>query len=371
MLVGRDRERRALERLMSEARAGRSGVLALTGEPGIGKSALLEAAEDAATGMRVLRARGVPSESHIPFAGLFELLRPALGSLDRIPSPQAEALETALALRPGRAEDRFAVGAATLSVLAAHAEQEPLAVLVDDAHWLHGSSADALLFAVRRLVADPIAVVLTVREGEASLLDGADLPTLRLGGLTADAAALLLRREAPAATADAAARLHHETGGNPLALLELAHEEHPQLPLDVPVAVVTSMAAAYVQRAEALPAPTRDALALAAATDRGDLGLLARAGRALGVGVADLARAESAALVSVREARVEFRHPLARSAIYAAAPPERRREIHRALADALPDADRDRRAWHLALAAVGPDETASSALEQAGRRAYE
>src|SRR4051812_8409926 len=150
MLVGRDRERRALERLLTDAREGRSGVLALTGEAGIGKSTLLDAAQEAAAGMGVLRARGVPSESHIPFAGLFELVRPALGRLDRIPAPQAEALETALALRPGRAEDRFAVGAATLSVLAAHAEQEPLAVLVDDAHWLDGSSAEGLLFRVPR-----------------------------------------------------------------------------------------------------------------------------------------------------------------------------------------------------------------------------
>src|SRR3954468_4097689 len=193
MLVGRDRERRALERLLTDAREGRSGRLALTAEAGTGKATPPHAAREAAAGMGVLRARGVPSESHIPFAGLFELVRPALGSLDRIPAPQAEALETALALRPGRAEDRFAVGAATLSLLAAQAEQEPLAVLVDDAHWLDGSSADALLFAVRRLVADPIAVVLTVREGEASLLDGADLATLRLEGLAAEAAALLLR----------------------------------------------------------------------------------------------------------------------------------------------------------------------------------
>src|SRR6266480_4264022 len=141
MLFGRDQEQLALTRLLQDARSGRSGVLAVIGEAGIGKSALLGYAEEQSGGMNVLRARGVPSESHIPFAGLFELLRPALGCLDRIPSPQAEALGTALALRPGRAEDRFAVGAAPLSLLAAHAEREPLAVLVDDAHWLDGSSA--------------------------------------------------------------------------------------------------------------------------------------------------------------------------------------------------------------------------------------
>src|SRR4051794_36139282 len=176
MLVGRDRERRELGDLLAAAREGRSGVVVLTGESGIGKSALLDATAAAAEGMRVLRARGVESESQVPFAGLLELLRPALSAVERIPEPQAAALGSALALRPGTAQDRFAVGAATLSLLAAYADEAPLLVLVDDAHWLDGASADALLFAVRRLVADPIAVVLAVREGEPSLVDGAGLP---------------------------------------------------------------------------------------------------------------------------------------------------------------------------------------------------
>src|SRR4051794_15957922 len=370
MLLGREREQQALARLLDEARAGRSGALGIVGEPGIGKSALLEHAASLAAGMRVLRARGVPSEAQIPFAGLFELLRPALDCLDRIPTPQASALESALALRPAQPEDRFAVGAATLSLLAAAAEAQPLAVLVDDAHWLDGSSADALLFAVRRLLAEPIAVVVAAREGESSLLDGGVLPALRLEGLDARAAELLLRRDAPGTGADAAARLHRETGGNPLALLELARERPPELALDAPVPVVTSVAQAYVQRASALPERTRAVLVLAAATDRGDLALLARTAAALGLEIADLAPAEEAALVVVQDARVEFRHPLARSAIYGAAPAERRREVHRALAGALPDADADRRAWHLALAAAGPDDSASSSLEQAAERAH-
>ena len=167
-------------RLLEDARAGRSGVLAVVGEAGIGKSALLGYAEEQAAGMKVLRARGVRSEARIPFAGLLELLRPALGGLPAIPGPQAEALQSALALRPARARDRFAVGAATLSLLATYAETAPVVVLVDDGHWLDGSSSDALLFAVRRLVADPVAVIVAVREGESSLLDGADLPTLQL-----------------------------------------------------------------------------------------------------------------------------------------------------------------------------------------------
>ena len=371
MLLGREREQQALESLLEDARGGRSGVLALIGEVGIGKSALLERAVELATGMRVVRARGVPSETQIPFAGLFELLRPALGSLDRIPAPQASALESALALRPGRPADRFAVGAATLSLLAAYAESQPLAVLVDDVQWFDGSSAAALLFTARRLLAEPIAVVLTARTGESSLLDRAALPTLRLEGLDVRAAELLLRRAAPETGAETAARLHRETGGNPLALLELAHEHPPELALDVPVPIVTSVAEAYLQRAAGLPVRTRDILVLAAATDRGDLALLARTASTLGLDVADLAPAEETGLVAVQGARLEFRHPLARSAIYAAAPAARRREVHRALAGALPDADADRRAWHLALAAAGPDEAASSALEQAATRAHE
>ncbi|MGZ8782557.1 MAG: LuxR C-terminal-related transcriptional regulator, partial [Gaiellaceae bacterium] len=182
---------------------------------------------------------------------------------------------------------------------------------------------------------------------------------------------LLLLSEAPDTGHDVAARLHRDTGGNPLALIELACEEPSDLPIDAPVPVVTSVAHAYLQRAATLPERTRDALVLAAATDRGDLVVLARAAAAMGIDVADLAPAEQAGLVAAEGARIEFRHPLARSAIYGDASAEQRRAVHRALAGALPDADADRRAWHLALAAAGPDATASSALEQAARRAQE
>src|SRR4051812_28143926 len=210
-LLGREDERLALDRLLAEARDGRSGVLALVGEPGIGKTALLDYAADRAEGMRVLRARGIESEAEVPFAGLAELLRPALAALDRIPGPQAAALAGALALGPATAQDRFAIGAATLSLLSAHAEEAPLALLVDDAHLLDGSSAEALLFAARRLVADPIALVLAVREGEPSLLDGADLRVLHLPGLGRSDAAELLA-DAPA---EAVERLYRATGGHP------------------------------------------------------------------------------------------------------------------------------------------------------------
>ena len=295
LLVGRRRELERIEALLDGARAGASGVLALVGEPGIGKSSLLEWAAARADGMNVLRARGVQSEAHIPFAGLFELLRPALDALGRLPAPQAAALESALALRPPEAHERFAVGAATLTLLAGHAESGPLAVLVDDAQWLDGSSADALRFALRRLVADPIAVLLTVRESEPSLLDGADCPSLQLGGLDAGDAAELLGRQAPAIGDEAASRLHRETGGNPLAMLELARELPPDLPLETPVVAMTSVAAAYLERMRALPERTRRALVVAAASDSGDLALLSRAAADLDLEVPDFLPAEPTA----------------------------------------------------------------------------
>jgi DNA-binding CsgD family transcriptional regulator len=374
MLLGRDHEQQELVRLLQDARAGNSRVLAIVGEAGIGKSALLAYAGEQASGMKVLRARGVQSEAHIPFAGLFELLRPALSWLGNIPGPQADALESALALRPAHTQDRFAVGAATLSLLAEYADSAPVAVLVDDAQWLDGSSADALLFAFRRLVADPVAVILTVRQGEPSLLDGADLATLQLPGLDRVSAAELLKRQGDEPLSqDLADRLHRETGGNPLALLELSQERQrlAGLPPDAPLAAGTSVARIYLHRLRELPQPARDILTLASALDGGELMVLARAAPMLGLDLSDLVPAETAALITVHDSRVQFRHPLARSAVYGDAPADRRRQFHRALASALPDSDADGRAWHLALACLGPDDAASSALEQAGQRAYQ
>ena len=365
MLVGRDGEREAIGRALAAARSGESSVLALTGDPGIGKTALLDHAADVAVRMRVLRARGIESEAQIPFGSLLELLRPALALVERLPPPQAAALESALAMRPGPAQERFAVGAATLGLLAALAEEQPVAVLVDDAQWLDHSSAQALLFAARRLVADPIAVVLAVRAGAPSLLDGADLPVLPVTGLTPAATAELLDGVAPAAVA----RLHLATGGNPLALLELRDRADEPAPAGAPVLVSARIAQAYTARMEGLGDATRAALVLAATSDSRDPALLERAAAALGVDLGALAAAERRGLVALGDGAVAFPHPLARSAVYAAAPPEQRRAAHRALAGALPDRDHDRRAWHLAAAAAGTDEAAAAALEHAGERA--
>jgi DNA-binding CsgD family transcriptional regulator len=374
MLLGRERERLEIEHALVRARSGESTVIALVGEPGIGKTALLDHAARAAvtgdgTGMRLLHARGIESEAHIPFGSLLELLRPALVMLEKVPEPQAVALGGALALRPGPAQDRFAIGAATLSLLAAYAEQGPVAVLIDDAHWLDESSAQALLFAFRRLVADPIAVFLAVREDEPSLIDGSDLPVLHLGGLSGDEAAALL----DGLPAETARRLHGATAGNPLALLELAPDfrDLALAPEGAPVLVSTRISQAFLQRAGSLDEAARRALVLAATSDSGDLPALERAADQLGIDLEALAVAESAGLVTLRAGSVEFRHPLARSAIYADAPAGQRRDAHRALAAALPDRDVDRRAWHLAAAAIGTDDAASAALEQAGARGRE
>jgi DNA-binding CsgD family transcriptional regulator len=373
LLFGRDEEKQCIRELLANARDGQSGVLALIGAAGMGKSALLAYAEHEAPSMRVLRARGVQSETQVPFGGLFELLRPALGSLSQIPPPQAAALESALAIGPPRAEDRFAVGAATLSLLAAFADTVPLLVLVDDAHWVDGSTSDALLFAFRRLVADPIAVIVTVREGEASLLDGSDLRYLRLHGLPRSAAADILAigssRPVPE---DLVERLHRQTGGNPLALLEASAEIdrfRQGAPLDTPLLLVTSVSDVYLRRIRALPPACLRVLLLAAANDTSDLSVIARAAPLLNLGVDDLSAAEEAGLVDTGDGQLHFRHPLVRAAVYNDAPSEARRHVHRALADALPDAEFDRRAWHLALSVWGPDEVACAALEEAGRRA--
>jgi DNA-binding CsgD family transcriptional regulator len=375
VLVGRESEKRLIDDVIAAARAGRSSVVGLEGEMGSGKSALLDHAAASADGLTVLRVRGIQSEAQIPFAALYELLRPTLGRLDQLPAPRREALEGALALRPARPQDRFAVGAATLGLLTAVAEDAPVLVLVDDAHWVDGSSADALRFAFRRLLADPVGVVLAVREDEPSLLDGTDLRVRRLEGLDRASAAELARRHATEGSAlgeDVLDRLHRGTGGNPLALIELA-DDPGRLGetgvLDPPLPVVTSVGRVYLERCAGLPERTRDALLLAAACNTTTVALLDQAAGRVGLSFDDLIPAEVAGLVSLTGDGVEFRHPLVRSAVYAGAGVDRRRRMHRALADALPDADADRRAWHLGLAAAGPDDAACSALEQAAARA--
>lgn len=382
MLIGREAERRVIGRLVAGARVGASGVLLISGEPGIGKTALVTEAVTLADGLRVLKARGTEAEREIPFGGLLQLLRPAIGELDRIPGPQREALAAALALSSGPVADRFAVGAATLSLICRYAEQAPLAILVDDAHLLDRPSAEALLFAARRLLADPIFLLIAARAGEPHAFAEADLPHLELSGIDLAAAQQLVAAPPPAApgvggngrllSVDLVAQLHRRVAGNPLALLELASdpEQLQRLPPGVPVPVPALLADAFAARASRLSAAARTAL-LVASVDDGELGVVARACSELGVDVAALGEAEQVSLVVIGDGRVEFRHPLVRSAIYANAEAAERRTVHRAVAAALGKDEVDRRAWHLSETVLGENDEVAAALHLAGDHATE
>lgn len=365
MLVGRERERQAIRALVAGARVGQGSAVVLTGEAGMGKSSLLADARDGAGGVRVLTATGSETESEVAFAALLQLLRPALVHLGRIPSPQADALASALALRPGRRDDRFAVGAATLSLLSRFAEDRPLLVTIDDAHLLDLASAQALTFACRRLSADPVVVLATVRDGQSGPFTSAGLPELALTGLSLPETAELVAAGGRHLGGEALARLHDLTGGNPFAVVELVDEaDLPGAgPPDAPVPVPTSLVRAFGRRLDQLSAPARTA-ALVAAAGGSDLGLVAAACRLLGVDVAALTEAEDAGLLAVAGGAVAFRHNLVRSAVWSDAPAGTRRTVHRALAECIPLVDAERRAWHLGEAVLGPDEDVARTLAQ-------
>ncbi|QZY28802.1 helix-turn-helix transcriptional regulator [Nocardioides coralli] len=367
MLVGRDLERRALAELLAGARVGEGRALVVSGEPGVGKTALLEDAAGLATGMRVLRAQGVDAERMLAFAGLSQLLAPLLPLLDEVPGVQSEALRSALLLGdadPGPVPTRFAVGAAALSLLSRAAEDRPLAVLVDDGHLLDEASADALVFASRRLTSDAVAVLVALRPGEPEQA-WSPLPRLDLAGIDLPAAATLLGEETPE---DRVRRLHHATGGNPLALLELRDADLGPGPADLPLPVSVTVGRAFLDQTRDLDDDARTTL-LVAATDGSSLVRVLDAARSLGVAAPTLTLAVDAGLVSVREDRVEFRHPLVRSAVYGAAPPAVRRDVHRALAAVVPPTQPERLAWHLSQSAVAPDDDTATTLQSVARTA--
>jgi DNA-binding CsgD family transcriptional regulator len=375
MLLGREPELLAIEQALASARLGKSSRLLIRGEPGIGKTALLEHAAGYATSMRVLAARGVEFEADVPFAGLHELLHPTFGLLDRLPPVHAAALRSSLGLGQRIEADRLIIGAGALGLISAYAGEAPLLITVDDAQWFDRASADALAFAARRLIADPVAILVAVREGEDSPLLAAGLPELRLKGLDSSSATALLEQVALGhVDQDVARRILDATGGNPLALLELGREArhisaspHDNLP------VSTSVERAYLRRADGLSDGARRVLLVMAASGGLELGRIQRAAVALGLKPSDVEDAEKATgLVTQREVSIEFIHPLARAAIYHSASPAERRVVHRALATVMTDpGDIDRRAWHLAAAATGWDTSAAAALEGAAQRARE
>jgi DNA-binding CsgD family transcriptional regulator len=363
-------EREVLGRLLEAVRGGQSRVLVVSGQPGVGKTALVESAVGSASEFRVMRAVGVESEMELAFAALQQLCAPMLDRLDRLPAPQRDALGVAFGLRAGDAPDRFLVGLAVLTLLAEVAEEQPLLCVVDDAQWLDRASAQALVFVARRLLAESIALVLVTR-GAGEELEG--LPKLTVEGLPdSDARALLGSVLGVPLDERVRERLVAETHGNPLALLELPRGLTPAelaggfgLP-DAP-GLSGRIEDSFRRRLGALPAETQRLLLVAAADPVGDPVLVWRAAGRLGIGVQ--AAADTDGLLTIG-ARVTFRHPLVRSAVYRAASPEDRQAAHRTLADATdPAADPDRRAWHLAHATPGFDEDVASELERSAGRA--
>ena len=351
--------------------AGSSAALVVSGEPGVGKTALLEYAIGSAPDLRILRAVGVESEIELAFAALHQLCGPVLDRLDRLPGPQRDALATAFGLRAGAFPDRFFIGLAVLSLLSEAADERPVLCVVDDVQWLDRASVQVLGFVARRLQAEPVAMLFAIREVEQGLRP---LPELRVEGLREGDSRELLRSVVPGPLDERVRdRIVAETRGNPLALLELSRGVSPAQLAGGFASPAPSLSSRieerFVQRLDTLPEGTRRLMLVAAAEPAGDSALVWRAAKELGITEAMLEPAESAELLEIG-ARVRFRHPLVRSAVYRAATSEQKREVHAALAAAT-DAQRDpdHRAWHLAQAATGPAEDVAGELERAAGRA--
>ncbi|MEV8376130.1 AAA family ATPase [Kribbella sp. NPDC056861] len=369
-LQGRQQEFAVLDGLLDAARAGRSGVLVLRGEAGVGKSALLESLVARSNHCQVARAAGVESEMELVYSGLQQLIHPFLDRLDRLPAPQRDALGTAFGLVSGPAPDRFLVGLAVLSLLSeAAGASRPVLCVVDDAQWLDRMSAQVLAFVSRRLEAESVVMLFAVRDGERHELTG--LTELTVDGLDDDDARALLDSVLPGPTDPRVReRILAETRGNPLALLEL-----PQAWTTAELADGVSSGSlagrieeSFVRRLEPLPADTRLLLLIAAAEPLGDATLLWRAAEELGLGADPAAPAVESGLISFGQ-HIRFRHPLVRSAAYRMASPQERQAAHRALATVTdPEVDPDRRAWHRGQATDRPDEAIAAELESSARR---
>jgi DNA-binding CsgD family transcriptional regulator len=372
-LTGRYTERGVLDQLVEAIRhAGESRALVVHGEAGAGKTALLEYLAGHAPGCRVARAAGVQSEMELAFAGLHQLCAPMLDRLEALPLPQRDALRTAFGMCAGPAPDRFLTGLAALSLLSQVAEDQPLVCLVDDEQWLDHASAQVLAFVARRLGAESVGLVFAARVPSSDL---AGLPELVVHGLPeADARALLDSVLPGPIDGRVRDQIVAETRGNPLALLELPRglslaERAGGFGLPGAVPLAGSIEESFRRRVSALPYQTRRLLLLAAADPTGDPALVWRAASRLGIGADAAAPAADAGLAEFGT-RVRFRHPLARSVAYRSAPAQERQEAHRALAEVTDQQlDPDRRAWHRAQAAPGPDKEVAAELERSAGRA--
>jgi DNA-binding CsgD family transcriptional regulator len=371
-LLNREAERAALDGLLGDLRSGRGRALVMRGEAGVGKSALLEYAAGAAAGMRVTRAAGVESEMELAFASVHQLCAPVLDRMKDLPGPQRDALEIAFGLRTGGAPDRFLVGLAVLTLMAEAAEDRPLLCVVDDAQWLDRASAQVLTFAARRLLAEPVGFIFAAREpGE----QFRGLAELEVRGLPEQDARVLLGSVVRFGLDEQVRdRIVAETNGNPLALLELPRGLGPaQLAGGFGLVGVQAVPArieeGFRRRLAALPTDTRSLMLVAAAEPTGDPVLVWRAAGRLGIAASAVAAAQADGLLQTG-ARVRFRHPLVRSAVYSSASLPERRAAHLALAEVTDRGrDPDRRAWHLAAAASGPDEGVAGELERSAGRA--
>jgi DNA-binding CsgD family transcriptional regulator len=371
-LIGRGGEREVLDRLLAGVLGGRGGVLVVHGEAGVGKTALLDYAVEAALGFRTARTSGIEGEMELPFAAVQQLCSPFLDSWDRLPQPQHEALGVAFGLITRPAPNPFLLGLAVLGLLSEAAEERPLLCVVDDAHWLDHASARALAFVARRLLAEKIALVFAARD-PGDLLAG--LPELHVLSLGHRDARTLLESALPARLdEDVLERIVVETHGNPLALLELPRGLTPTqlaggfgLPAAVPLSAIIEES--FTRRLTNLPGGARRFLLVAAADPVGDPALVWRAARELRIPESVAETVEAEGLLELG-ARVVFRHPLVRSAVYRAAGVKERRAVHRALAEATdPEIDPDRRAWHRAQAASMPNEDVAAELERSAGRA--
>lgn len=374
MLLGRASELERVGRLLGNARKGDGGALLIVGEPGIGKTSLLSTAIARIDGLRAIRVAGIEAEGNLPYAALGEAVAPLLGGLGRLPGPQAEAIEAALALTPAPAGpgNRFATCAAFLRLLTGAAESEPLLVMVDDAHWLDPPSAECFAFAARRLAGSRVVLVAAARPGaEGPLLGSSWLQRLELPGLSNEDARKMLRRDFPDMTSSVVESLVALSAGNPLALRELPAElsENQRLgsaPVDhVPVAA-EALLEAFEARLRALDSSSRAAVEVASAAGDWDLGPVVAACDDLGIEAGAMERAEAAGVLSIGDGRVRFSHPLIKTVAYDRSAPDERRRFHRALAD---HCSADAQAWHLAAATVGPDDEVAGLLEAAAYRA--
>ncbi len=360
--------------MVEAARLGRSGCVLVRGEPGIGKSALVDDVVSRA-GLRVLRTQGLESEAPLAYAALHRLMRPLLALVDALPPPQARALRIAFGEAEGARLEPFLVGLATLSLLTSAAEDEPLVCMVDDAHWLDAASADAMLFTARRLDADRLAICFVARHPDDTGFEPEGIPTLTLGALDEGSARALLLDSVGELPAEVSDRLLAETGGNPLALKELPTALSPAQrdgsePLPATLPLTRSVERAFLERCRQLSEAAQTVLLVAVADGTGRLATLERAARALGIGTDAFDAVVRTGLLVVTGDNADVQHPLVRSAIYQAAGDRERRRVHEALAEVLGDLqDPDRQTWHLAAVADGPDPALAAALDDVAVRA--